>query len=259
MTPTEQRYSAQEREMLAVVYALHKWHSYIEGSPVLVCTDHESLKHFLTQRHLGRRLACFVDDIAHFDVEIMYRPGRNQLVADTLSRRQGHDDIPDSETLKPLFAGVMDAPKHEGLFCIYSEYEQRLQQGEDPQAIGNGTYLIIGDVLHRRIKNQWGADIEVEVPTSPDKAEEVVQQLHHDMGHLGVLTLLAALHTRFSIPYVRKVVEKVVVTTKRVYFIFRLLFITCTITVGHMTDASSLSHMTHYESFLGLHFPYDSI
>ena len=49
------------------------------------------------------------------------------------------------------------------------------------------------------------------------------------------------------------------VTTKRVYFIFRLLFITCTITVGHMTDASSLSHMTHYESFLGLHFPYDSL
>jgi hypothetical protein len=40
--------------------------------------------------------------------------------------------------------------------------------------IGNGAYLIIGDVLHRRIKNQWGADIEVEVPTSPDKAEKVV-------------------------------------------------------------------------------------
>jgi hypothetical protein len=48
------------------------------------------------------------------------------------------------------------------------------------------------------------------------------------------------------------------VTTKRVYFISQLLFITCTITVGHMTDASSLSHMTHYESFLGLHVPYDS-
>jgi hypothetical protein len=49
------------------------------------------------------------------------------------------------------------------------------------------------------------------------------------------------------------------VTIKRVYFIFRLLFITCTITVGHMTDTSSLSHMTHYESFLGLHFSYDSL
>jgi hypothetical protein len=37
-----------------------------------------------------------------------------------------------------------------------------------------------------------------------------------------------------------------------------LLFIMCTITVSHMTDASSFSHMTHYESFLGLYFPHDS-
>ncbi len=71
--------------MLAVVYALQKWRGYIEGSPILVRMDHESLKHFLTQKHLGRRLARFVDNIAHFDVNIMYRPGRNQLVADALS------------------------------------------------------------------------------------------------------------------------------------------------------------------------------
>jgi hypothetical protein len=57
MTSTEQRYSAQEREMLAIVYALQKWRGYIEGSPILVRTDHESLKHFLTQKNLGRRLA----------------------------------------------------------------------------------------------------------------------------------------------------------------------------------------------------------
>lgn len=32
---------------------------------ILVRTDHESLKYFLTQKNLGRRLARFVDDIAH--------------------------------------------------------------------------------------------------------------------------------------------------------------------------------------------------
>ena len=57
--------------MLAVVYALHKWRGDIEGSPILVRTDHELLKYFLTQKNLGRRLARFVDDIAHFDVEIV--------------------------------------------------------------------------------------------------------------------------------------------------------------------------------------------
>ncbi len=85
MTATEQSYLAQEWEMLAVVYALQKWCGYIEGSPILVGTDHESLKHFLMQKHLGQCLARFADDIAHFNIDIMYRPRRNQLIADALS------------------------------------------------------------------------------------------------------------------------------------------------------------------------------
>jgi hypothetical protein len=59
MMSTEQRYSAQEHEMLAIVYALQKWRGYIKGSPILVCTDHKSLKHFLTQKNLGHCLAQF--------------------------------------------------------------------------------------------------------------------------------------------------------------------------------------------------------
>ena len=110
MTPTEQRYSAQEQEMLAIVYALHKWRGYIEGSPILVCTDHELLKHFLTQKNLGHRLAQFADDIAHFNVEIIYRPGKHQLVADVLSHRKGHAKVLDTETLNPLFATPMTPP-----------------------------------------------------------------------------------------------------------------------------------------------------
>jgi hypothetical protein len=44
------------------------------------------LKYFKTQRHASRRLARFVDAIEHFDVVIIYRPGRHQLAADALSR-----------------------------------------------------------------------------------------------------------------------------------------------------------------------------
>ena len=43
-------------------------------------------------------------------------------------------------------------------------------------------------------------------------------------------------------------------------FNFPTLFITCTFTVGHMTDALLLLHMTHYESLLRsmTHNSYDS-
>ena len=157
MTPTEQRYSTQEREMLAIVYALHKWRGYIEGSPILVRTDHESLKHFLTQKHLGRRLARFADDIAHFDVEIIYRPGKHQLVADALSRRKGHAEVLDSETLNPLFAANFEptnpfANKKDRLpiYQTFAEYKRRLIQGKDPTKVGNGSYLLQGNALYKK-------------------------------------------------------------------------------------------------------------
>jgi hypothetical protein len=147
MTPAEQRYYAQEREMLAVVYALQKWRGYIEGAPILVRTDHESVKHFLTQKHLGRRLARFADDVAHFEVETMYRPGKHQLVADALSRRKGLKELPDSETLTPLFVAPMDLHEPEkkdrsAIFQTFAEYKRRLLSGEDSATVGKGTYLV---------------------------------------------------------------------------------------------------------------------
>ena len=94
----------QERKMLAIDYCLQKWRGYVEGSPIVVRTDHESLQYFLTQKHLGHRLARFADNIAHFDARIIYRPGRNQLAAHALSRRPGNAPTPNSETLSPLLA-----------------------------------------------------------------------------------------------------------------------------------------------------------
>ncbi|KAI7946880.1 hypothetical protein MJO29_011407 [Puccinia striiformis f. sp. tritici] len=68
---TKQNYSAQEQELLPNVHALKHFRGYVEGSPVLVRTDHESLKFFKNQRHVNRRLARFVDEIP-FNVHIIY-------------------------------------------------------------------------------------------------------------------------------------------------------------------------------------------
>ena len=225
MTPTEQRYSAQEREMLAIVYALQKWRGFIEGLPILVRTDHESLKYFLTQKNLGRRLARFVDDIAHFDVEIIYRPGKHQLVADALSRRKGHPDLPDSETIRPLFAAPMnpfeEERDHSAIFQTFAEYKRRLQRGEESATVGNGTYLTKDDILYKHIRNRWGEEIEVEVPTTQEAAKEIVRKLHRELGHLGVQTMLAALRIRANVPYARDIVEQTLKTCDECQFMQR--------------------------------------
>jgi hypothetical protein len=105
LSKTEQNYSAQERELIAIVHALKHFRGYVEGSPILVRTDHESLKYFKSQRHINRRLARFVDEIEFFNVHIIYRPGPEQMAADAMSRKPNCDaDENPPEIAEALFA-----------------------------------------------------------------------------------------------------------------------------------------------------------
>lgn len=48
----------------------------------------------------------------------------------------------------------------------------------------------------------------MEVLTTVDDARKVIKNLHCDLGHLGEKTMLAALRTRYSIPYAQEMVEQ---------------------------------------------------
>lgn len=43
-------YSTTEKELLAIVFALNKFHSYLIGTKVIVYTDHASLKYLLIKK-----------------------------------------------------------------------------------------------------------------------------------------------------------------------------------------------------------------
>ena len=84
----QRNYSATDRELLAVSYAVDKFRSYIEGQPIVVRTDHKPLVGSVTKkadtalpiprRHL-LKIAQFVDQLHYLKAE------RNG-VADALSR-----------------------------------------------------------------------------------------------------------------------------------------------------------------------------
>ena len=86
LTEVEQRYSAQEKELLAICYALEHLRGYIEGSPIIVRTDHEPLKYLRNQKEVGRRVRKFMDIIEQYEPEIVYRTGASNVAADALSR-----------------------------------------------------------------------------------------------------------------------------------------------------------------------------
>ena len=73
--------------MLSIIHALAKFRQYLVGNKFVVKTDHNSLRHFLTQNDLNERKQKWVSNIQAFDFDIEYVKGKNNVAVDSLSRR----------------------------------------------------------------------------------------------------------------------------------------------------------------------------
>ena len=83
----QHNYSATELEGLAVFKSIHFFAHYLFGTRFTVVTDHKALVSFLKSRVLNKRLHGWMVQLLQFDFIIEYRPGRENLDADALSRQ----------------------------------------------------------------------------------------------------------------------------------------------------------------------------
>nr|GEV16761.1 putative reverse transcriptase domain-containing protein [Tanacetum cinerariifolium] len=83
----EKHYTTHDLELGAVVFALKMWRHYLYGTKCVVFTDHKSLKHILDQKELNMRQRRWLELLCDYDCEICYHPGKENMVADALSRK----------------------------------------------------------------------------------------------------------------------------------------------------------------------------
>ena len=71
---------------------------YLYGEKCEIYTDHKSLKYFFTQKDLNMRQRRWLELVKDYDVEILYHPGKANVVADALSRKGPGQ----ASTLRPI-------------------------------------------------------------------------------------------------------------------------------------------------------------
>lgn len=86
MNDAQLNYVTIEKEMLAIIYALEKFQSYLVGSKVVIFIDHAAIKYLLTKADSKLRLIRWVLLIQEFNIVIRDKKGSENVIADHLSR-----------------------------------------------------------------------------------------------------------------------------------------------------------------------------
>ena len=88
LTSAEQNYSQIEKELLAQVFGMEQNHQYVYGRQVTLWTDHQPFVSIAMKplASTPKRLQRLLLQLQNYDVKICYKPGKEMVLADTLSR-----------------------------------------------------------------------------------------------------------------------------------------------------------------------------
>lgn len=116
LTPAEENYSANDRELLGLVYFLERFRCYLEGTSFEILTDNQVLKHFFTKSNLSRREARWIETLGNFGIfPITLKPGKIHVLGDTLSRAP-HIHVNDIEVMTPSLDFITDGYKEDEFY-----------------------------------------------------------------------------------------------------------------------------------------------
>ena len=76
------------------MFFLKIWRHYLYGVRCTIYTDHKSLRHIMDQPNLNMRQRRWLDVVKDYDCEILYHPGKANVVADALSRKSAGSSTP---------------------------------------------------------------------------------------------------------------------------------------------------------------------
>ena len=167
-------WTPREKECYAIVCSLRKWAGWIGFQPVTILTDHRSLEEWAhenldTPSGPRGRKARWHETLSQFKLEVRYVPGKDNVVADAMSRfaypaTSAREDV--------SFHGSAKAKEE---VRAMAEKERQEERGQEPERDGTPAGQPMGDMAE-------GPEPERPVPKGPEpeglKADHMVSQGH---------------------------------------------------------------------------------
>jgi hypothetical protein len=87
LNDARKRYSTYDLELFAVIQSLKHWRHYLIHREFVLFSDHDSLRHLHSQKHLNARHARWVEFLQQYTFVLKHKAGTENRVADALSRK----------------------------------------------------------------------------------------------------------------------------------------------------------------------------
>ncbi|GBG91964.1 hypothetical protein CBR_g54060 [Chara braunii] len=190
--PAEINYTADEREVLAVVYAVRHRRHYLHGAPFTVRTNNSVVQAFLTKPKFTPRQARWWRDLSEFSFTTEHIKGETNRVAGALSRRPDHDQEQiqlSSISVTTVYHSVIDEFRTQYRHCPnYHDIHATLRSGK---TVSNYSFWDNGLVYWH--DSQGTREPHICVPSTGQLHVRAVAEFHDQAaaGHMGFHKTLA--------------------------------------------------------------------
>jgi hypothetical protein len=207
LLPAEMNYSTADKELLAIVQTLKKYQHYLRGTkyPVIIKSDHRNLRTFMTTKELNARQARWAEELSSYDFVIEHIKGKENTIADALSRRPDHKEGTQAERKMQMFK------ENENGWTFNHEAKLSMVTIEKDDGIIKDIRKITDNDLRypEAIKGTDGLKRFNGLIIVPKELEMKVIQRHHDdirEGHPGEARTVEKIQRNFYFPgTIRKV------------------------------------------------------
>lgn len=209
MTVAERKYSACEREALAVIFALRKFRLYLLSTePFILMTDQQALKSAFARKDIHGRLARWLDFLAEYEFEFQYRKGSLNKAADFLSRIKHGEEVIEGTDEGDLLCVLSEEISEAASFDLEEELVEVVTHLSGKCSTGRNKQEKAG--IRRRSKNHvlWQGRLYrrgkkgLTVVVRRGDRRGVVKALHDEMGHWDTRATQKLVTERFWWPRV---------------------------------------------------------